>query len=305
MPLPASQPAASQPELRTATTQDKPATAETPAKAARRIDWAGSIPFVLVHLAVFGAFWTGVTIEAIVCCAVLYAVRVFGITAGYHRYFAHRTYKTSRIFQFILAFLAQTSSQKGALWWAAHHRGHHLYSDTERDIHSPKQDGFWYSHMGWIFSDTEATEWKRIKDFAKYPELRFLNKYWALPPFLLGFGAWLAFDWSGLFIGFCLSTVLVWHSTFMINSLAHVFGTRRYETSDTSRNNWFLALLTFGEGWHNNHHYYMNSVRQGFFWWEIDISYYILRVLSWFGIVWDLKLPPKEKVLAFSQGKSA
>lgn len=268
---------------------------------ARQVDWVGAFPFVLIHLAVLGAIWSGVTVEAVVCCAVLYVIRIFGVTAGYHRYFSHRTYKTSRVFQFVLAFIAQTSSQKGALWWAAHHRAHHLYSDTEKDIHSPKQDGFWYSHVGWIFADTEETDWKRIKDMAKYPELRFLNKYWALPPLLLGFAVWLALGWSGLFIGFCLSTVLVWHGTFTINSLAHVFGKRRYETSDTSRNNWLLAIITLGEGWHNNHHYFMNSVRQGFFWWEIDITYYVLKVLSWFGIVWDLKLPPRRKIMAFTQ----
>ncbi|MCA9601103.1 MAG: fatty acid desaturase, partial [Myxococcales bacterium] len=215
-------------------------------------------PFVAVHVLALGAFWSGVTWQAVVCCVALYVIRIWGVTAGYHRYFAHRTYKTSRVFQFVLAFIAQSSSQRGALWWAAHHRAHHLYSDSDRDLHSPKQDGFWHSHMLWVYAYNDETDWKRIKDFAKYPELVWLNKYWVVPPTVLGFAVWLALGWPGLFVGFFLSTVITWHGTFTINSLSHVFGTRRYDTTDTSRNNWLLAILTLGEGWHNNHHHYMN-----------------------------------------------
>ena len=254
--------------------------------------WADMGPFIAVHLAVLAVFVTGVTWQAAVACAVLYVVRMWAITAGYHRYFAHRTYKTSRWFQFVLAFIAQTSSQRGALWWAAHHRAHHLYSDTERDLHSPARRGFWYSHMLWIYDHNDETDWKRIQDFAKFPELVWLNRYWVVPPIFLGFAVWLLLGWSGLVVGFFLSTVLVWHGTFTINSLSHVFGSRRYETTDTSRNNWLLAIITLGEGWHNNHHHFMNSVRQGFYWWEYDVTYYVLRALSWVGVVWDLKMPP-------------
>lgn len=267
---------------------------ETKRPARRKHNYypGGAIAWILVHVLVFGAVWSGVTWQALVVCAVLYFFRMWAVTAGFHRYFSHRTFETSRVFQFVLAWCASMTAQRGVLWWAAHHRAHHLYSDTERDLHSPKQDGFFHSHMGWIFSDHSETEWKRIQDFAKYPELVWLNKYWLVPPTITGIAVFLLFGWPGLFIGFFLSQVLSWHSTYFINSLCHVWGERRFETKDTSRNNLFLALLTLGEGWHNNHHHYMNSARQGFYWWEIDITYYSLKVLSWLGIVWNLKTPP-------------
>ena len=259
----------------------------------RGYDWLPFTPFLLLHVLVFGALWTGTSWVDWVACAVLYFVRMFAVTGAYHRYFSHRTYKTSRWFQFFLAFLAQTSSQKGALWWAAHHRDHHKYSDLPWDVHSPIQKGFWYSHVLWLVDrGTEVTDYKRIKDFAKYPELVWLNKYWLVPPVALGVATWWLLGWSGLLIGFFLSTVLLWHGTFLVNSLAHVLGGRRFPTADTSRNNWWIALLTLGEGWHNNHHHYMGSARQGFYWWEIDVTYYILKALSWCGLIWDLRPVP-------------
>ncbi|MET0987689.1 MAG: acyl-CoA desaturase [Steroidobacteraceae bacterium] len=266
------------------------------AKTPRRYNYLGALPFVLVHLAALGALWSGVTPAAVVCCAVLFFVRMFAVTGGYHRYFSHRTYKTSRVFQFILAFVAQTTAQKGALWWAAHHRQHHRFSDQHGDLHSPVIDGFWYSHQGWLFNGTATTDYSKIPDFAAYPELRFLNRYHLLPPIALGVATFLVLGWPGLFVGFFLSTVLTWHATFTINSLSHVFGKRRFATSDDSRNNWLLALLTLGEGWHNNHHRFPASTRQGFYWWEVDITYYVLTVLSWFRIVWDLR-PVPERIL--------
>ena len=255
------------------------------------------IPFALCHVIVLAAFYTGVTWQAWALCVGLLVLRMWGVTAGYHRYFAHRTYKTSRVFQFILAFIAQSSAQKGALWWAAHHRNHHKLSDQEGDLHSPVLDGFWYSHMGWLFDDTAGTDYSRIQDFAKYPELVWLNKYFLVPPVLLGVVCSLVAGWPGLIVGFFLSTVLCWHITFLVNSLAHVAGKRRFETTDQSRNNWLIAILTLGEGWHNNHHHYQSSTRQGFYWWEVDVTYYVLKALSWVGIVWDLREPPA-RVLA-------
>ena len=261
-------------------------------KTERRYNYGGALPFVLIHLAALGALWSGVTPAAVICCIVLFFVRMFAVTGGYHRYFSHRTYKTSRVFQFVLAFVAQTTAQKGALWWAAHHRQHHRFSDQVGDLHSPVIDGFWYSHLGWLFNGTSATDYSKIPDFAAYPELRFLNRYFLLPPIALGVATFLLLGWSGLFVGFFLSTVLTWHATFTINSLSHVFGKRRFATTDDSRNNWMLALLTLGEGWHNNHHRFPASTRQGFYWWEVDITFYILKVLSWLGLVWDLRPVP-------------
>ena len=261
------------------------------------IVYPSTVPFLLVHLACFGAIWTGLTAEALVLCGTLYALRMFAIGAGYHRYFAHRAYKTSRVVQFLLAFLAQTSAQRGALWWAAKHRRHHSHSDTELDVHSPRQHGFLYAHLGWIFTPRHgATDYGAIGDFARYPELVWLDRHYYLPAGLLGVLAWLIAGWPGLVVGFCWSTVLLWHATFAINSLAHVAGRRRYVTGDDSRNNWLLAIVTMGEGWHNNHHAYQSSVRQGFHWWEYDPTFYALRFLSWFGIVWDLHSAPESVV---------
>lgn len=259
-----------------------------------RIKLVSTIPFVLVHVACLAALLTGVTVEALLLCAVLYFSRIFGIGAGYHRYFAHRTYKTSRAFQFLLALLAQSSAQRGVLWWAAKHRRHHKHSDTELDAHSPVRRGFLYAHLGWFFTPRHNdTELDAIPDFARFPELRWLDRHQYVPPAAVALLSFLIAGWPGLVVGFCWSTVLVWHATFSINSLAHVIGRRRYVTGDESRNNWFLALLTMGEGWHNNHHAYQSSVRQGFRWWEYDPTFYLLRALSWFGLVWDLHAPPR------------
>jgi stearoyl-CoA desaturase (delta-9 desaturase) len=225
----------------------------------------------------------------------LYWLRIFAIGAGYHRYFSHRAYSTGRAFQFVLAVLSQSTAQKSVLWWAAMHRHHHLHSDTERDIHSPRHKGFLYSHVGWIFDRrNDSIDLVKVADLARYPELMWLHRYPLVPAIALGALCFLAAGWPGLVVGFFWSTVLVYHATFCINSLAHVRGKKRYVTGDDSRNNWLLAVFTMGEGWHNNHHAYQSSVRQGFRWWEIDPTYYILRGLAWLGIVWDLKTPPED-----------
>lgn len=253
-----------------------------------------SVPFILVHLACFGAIWTGVTGTAVGIGITLYWLRMFAIGAGYHRYFSHRAYSTSRAFQFILAFLAQSTAQKSVLWWSAKHRHHHLHSDTEHDVHSPRHKGFLYAHVGWIFArQHEGADLAKVADLARYPELMWLHKHELVPAIVLAVATFLIGGWSGLVVGFFWSTVAVYHGTFCINSLAHVHGSKRYVTGDDSRNNWFLALLTMGEGWHNNHHAYQASVRQGFRWWEVDPTYYLLKALSWCGVVWDLKSPPE------------
>ncbi len=255
------------------------------------------LPFITVHLACLAIFWVDVQPIDWIICGALYVIRMFGITAGFHRYFSHRSFKTSRGFQFFLAFLGQSSAQRGVLWWAATHRYHHKHSDTEQDVHSPVQHGLWYSHVLWIFSKQgRAADFSLIKDFRKYPELVWLEKWERLPPILLGVLVWAVAGWSGLFVGFFLSTVLLFHGTFTINSLSHVFGKQPYVTGDSSRNNLFLAIITLGEGWHNNHHHFPSATPQGFHWWQIDVTYYVLKVLSVFRIVWDLRLPPAHVV---------
>jgi stearoyl-CoA desaturase (Delta-9 desaturase) len=262
--------------------------------------WLKCVPFFAVHAACLAVFCTGVHSVDVILCAFLYFIRMFGVTGGYHRYFAHKTYKTSRVFQFCLACLGCSALQKGPLWWAAHHRHHHKYSDTENDPHSPLINSVWWSHVGWILSSkTEATEWKVIRDLSRFPELRFLNNLHWIPGVLVALACFLIGGWSGLVVGFFVSTVLLYHGTFTVNSLCHLFGTRRFATRDDSRNNPLVAVITLGEGWHNNHHHYQNSVRQGFFWWEIDVAYYMIKTMSWIGLVWDIKAPPsKAKLLA-------
>jgi len=281
--------------------------AVTAPDAGRTMPIISTIPFWAVHAACFLVFWVGASWAALSVCAALYFVRMFAVTGVYHRYFAHRTYKTSRPVQFIFALIGTAAVQKGPLWWAAHHRHHHRYADTDQDIHPPTVMGFWWSHVGWILSSKYmATRMEAIRDFAKFPELRMLNRYHLVTPITLALGLF-GFGWlmnhhvptlhtSGLQMltwGFFVSTTLLYHGTFAINSMAHVFGRRRFATNDTSRNSLLLSLITLGEGWHNNHHRYPASERQGFYWWEIDVTHYILKSLSWAGVVWDLREPPR------------
>ena len=270
-------------------------------------DWVRKAPFVVLHLSCLLVLAVGWSPVAVAIAGALYLVRMFAITAFYHRYFSHKAFKTSRVVQFLGALIGVASVQRGPLWWAAHHRAHHRHSDTEDDVHSPVQTGFLHSHMGWIFEGRNfRTRTELVKDFARFPELRLLDRFDLVAPLLAipalyGLGAWLAATWpqlgtSGMQVlvwGFSVSTVVLYHMTFTINSLAHRWGSRPFETKDDSRNNPLLALFTLGEGWHNNHHHYQASARQGFRWWELDPTYYVLKVMSWVGLVWDVKPVPR------------
>lgn len=273
-----------------------------------RIDWVRVVPFIGLHVACVGVIWVGFSWFALAMAVALYAVRMFAITGFYHRYFSHKAFKTSRPLQFVFAVLGAASVQRGPLWWAAHHRNHHRFSDTERDVHSPITRGFFFSHMGWFLTNRGFhTDRSVIKDLNRFPELRLLDRFDILVPVLLaaalfGLGAWLERAAPGLGTsgpqllvwGFFISTVVLFHATVTINSLAHRWGTRRFATRDNSRNNLLLALLTFGEGWHNNHHHFPGSARQGFRWWEVDFTYYGLRAMAALGLVWDLKPVPQQ-----------
>jgi stearoyl-CoA desaturase (Delta-9 desaturase) len=271
------------------------------------VNIAKQFTFWLIHLGCIGVLWTGVSKTAVVLCISLYIVRMFAITGAYHRYFSHRTYKTSRFFQFILAFLGASSAQKGPIWWASHHRHHHKHSDTEEDVHPPLIYGIWWAHVGWVLSTQYVkTRTEYVKDLMAIPELRWLDRNHLVAPLMLIAGIYVFSIFLGsyfpglgttpmqLFIwGFCVSTTLLYHGTFLVNSAAHLIGKRRFHTDDESRNSFIISLLTLGEGWHNNHHRYPGSEKQGFYWWEIDISHYILRFLECFGLVWDLRTPPE------------
>lgn len=250
-----------------------------------------SFPYWLLHaFALAGAIFTiardGWSWWYLAEVALVYAVAMFFVTAGYHRYFSHRSFKTSRPVQLLLAIGAQMTLQKGALWWAAHHRHHHKESDQEGDLHSVRQSGFWWAHHGWILSeDFKGTDLAKVKDLAKYPELVWLNEHWWVPGTLYAIATFALGGVPGLVWAWAVPIVLNWHGTFTINSLAHIYGSRRYDTTDGSRNNLWLALITHGEGWHNNHHHYQASTRQGFRWWEIDLTFYALKALSWVRVV--------------------
>jgi len=256
------------------------------------LTWAPLL-FFAIHLGALLIFVVSVNWIGIAMALGLFIVRAFSITAGFHRYFAHHSYKTNRFIQFCLAFVGGTCGQKGVLWWVAHHRQHHQHSDTDQDVHSAKREGFYWAHIGWLISREYQTAYnpKMAKDWTKYPELVWLDRNHLLPPAVLAVICFLAYGWMGLIWGFFLSTVLLYHSTFSINSVCHLFGSRRYGTGESSRNTWWLSLFTLGESWHNNHHQFPQSSRHGLFWWEIDLTYYGLRLLSLLGIVRDLKVP--------------
>jgi len=274
--------------------------------ADRRFGWR-SLPFFFVHVAaVAGVVRLGWSWKGFALAIALYYARMFFVTAGYHRYFSHRSFRTSRVMQFIFALGASTTSQKGILWWASHHRLHHKLSDQPGDVHSAKLDGFWWSHVGWILSEKhEKTDESRVKDLLRYPELRWFDRWFLVPPIAMGIVLFLIGGWWAVVWGMLVSTTLLWHGTFTINSLTHIFGKRRYATTDNSRNHWLLALITMGEGWHNNHHYYQRSERQGFFWWEIDLTHYVLRAMQALGLVWDLHAPPKKVRDAYLQPEAS
>ena len=283
------------------------AVAEVVPVGKQQIDWLRVLPFVVLHLSCLGVVWVGWSPLAVGVAALAYGVRMFAVTGFYHRYFSHRTFRTSRLVQFLFAVLGSAAAQRGPLWWAGHHRHHHRHSDTDGDLHSPRKHGFWWSHMLWITTRSNfPTRLYNVTDLARFPELRLLDRFDVIVPLLLALAMYALGDYcdtrfpeSGtnggqmLVWGFSISTVVLFHATCTINSLAHMFGSRRFATRDNSRNNLLLAFITMGEGWHNNHHRYPGSTRQGFYWWELDPTYYLLKLFSWIGLVSDLRPVPK------------
>ena len=290
-----------------------PETFEPPKGAHGHVEWFRCLPYIIIHLLALGAFFYPVTLPCLILAIVSYSIRMFSITAFYHRYFSHRTFKTSRIVQFIGAFTACSSGQRGPLWWAAHHRRHHKHSDTDEDVHSPHTRGIFWSHTLWFMTDYAVpTFLKEIPDLIKFKELRFLNRYDWIPLIVLAITCYFLPDlkWfatltglsnmQSLMWGFFVPTIVLYHATFAVNSITHLFGKRKFNTDDESKNNWLIAIFAFGEGWHNNHHFFPGSTRQGFFKGEFDITYYGLKILSLFGLVRDLRPVPawvKEKAI--------
>ena len=296
-----------------------PEAAEAARRQPDRIDWMRCLPFIVLHVGCLGVIFTGWSVTAVAAAVALYFLRMFAVTGVYHRYFSHKTYHTSRIGQFLLALWGGTAVQRGPLWWAYHHRHHHQHSDEESDVHSPHVHGFWWSHIGWITSRRNfPTDYKTVRDLVKFPELVFLNRFDTLVPAAFALSVWSAgwwlevnapqlgvTKWQLLVWGFFISTTALFHGTSCINSLAHLMGRRRFHSDDHSRNSFVLALITLGEGWHNNHHRFPAAARQGFFWWEVDPTYYLLRLLAWTGLIWGLKgVPPSIYAEATANGQT-
>jgi len=273
--------------------------------AAARNSWIVRTGMLGFHLAILGAIWTGVSRVALIVGGMLYVIRAFGVTAGYHRLLAHGAYKTNRAVQFGLTLLGSLSTQGAPLWWVSHHRNHHRYTETPRDIHSPTRNGFWYSHIGWMMDKAcfEGTA-SNVKDLLRYPEIKALQRYYPVVLLLqaiaiYALGAWLGSAYpelgtSGpqmLVWALFISTVALWHATFMVNSVCHLWGNQQYNTGDHSTNNWIVATLTLGEGWHNNHHRFSASARHGLRWWQLDCTYLTLRLMQKLRLVRALKLP--------------
>ncbi|MGZ6371265.1 MAG: acyl-CoA desaturase [Bdellovibrionota bacterium] len=261
-----------------------------------KVDWKTATPTLILHtLAFAGLFYFPITWKAVALVAGSHYLRMWWLSSFSHRYFSHRSFKTSRPFQFLMALGSTLTTQNGLLWWAANHRHHHRFSDLPEDLHSPSQKGFWWGHMGWVLSyRSNETKWDLVKDLTKYPEILWLNRHWLLVNGIASAVVALCFGLQTFYWFGIVGTVVLYHGTFTINSLSHMWGTRRYKTTDTSRNNFLLAMITMGEGWHNNHHHYMSSARQGFFWWEIDPSFYLLKGMEKLGLVWDIREPPAQ-----------
>jgi len=254
---------------------------------------------LLFHLGCLGVFYTGVSIESFTVFLIRFLIIGSGITIGYHRLLAHRSFTTSRFMQFIFALNGTMAIQGGPLWWVSHHRLHHAHTETDKDVHSPIKYGFWESHIGWMINPKSIKETPSYaKDLYKFPEIKFLQKHYVIITLLQGILIYLLGEYlpgtSGaemLVWGFFISTVYLWHITFCVNSVCHLWGKRPYNTNDNSTNNVVVALLTGGEGWHNNHHMYPYSARHGLKWWQIDISYAVIKLLSILRLVRNIKLP--------------
>jgi len=224
-------------------------------------------------------------------------LRAIGLTLVFHRYLAHRAFRMNRVARFVWTFIGTAAMQKGPLWWAGHHVNHHRFADREGDPHSPMISGFYYAHVGWFLHDTkhdrvEATN-PVIRDFSTVPEIAWLDRYFFLPPAALAATLFLAGGWPWLVYGFCLPTMTLAHATFAINTVNHMFGSRRFDTLDESRNNPLTAFFAVGEGWHNNHHRYQRAARNGFYWWEVDVTWYVIRLMSAVGLAWNVQGVPR------------
>ena len=229
--------------------------------------------------------------------AVSHFLRAIGLTLTFHRYLAHRAFQMNRGVRFVWAFIGTCAMQKGPIWWAGHHVNHHKFADREGDPHSPMVSGVYYAHIGWFLNDTKHDQLEPnnpvLRDFSKYWELAMLERFHFVPPIMLAVAMYLIGGAPWLVWGFCLPTMTLAHATFAINTVNHMFGSRRFDTIDESRNNAVTAIFAAGEGWHNNHHRFQRAARNGFYWWEFDPTWYVIRAMAAVGLAWDLQQVPE------------
>jgi len=252
--------------------------------------------FWLVQVSALLAFAVSFEWWYLAVWGVSHFLRAIGLTLAFHRYYAHRSFQMNRVARFVWTLIGTAAMQKGPLWWAGHHVNHHRFADREGDPHSPAVSGFYYAHIGWFLNDARHDRLEPnnpvVRDFSKAPEIAFLDRYFFVPPLLLAVALFAGGGLPLLIWGFCLPTTTLAHATFAINTVNHLFGSRRFDTRDESRNNVFTALFAAGEGWHNNHHRYQRAARNGFYWWELDPTWYVIRAMAAVGLAWNVQGVP-------------
>ncbi len=279
--------------------------AETaPAAAAKKtgLRWTSIVWIAGLHagvlLAPFTFTWSGLVVFGI-----LYVVTGLGVTLGYHRLLTHRSFTTPKWVEYALTLCGVLANEGGPLSWVAGHRKHHRYSDRDGDPHSPNK-GFWWAQVGWWTHrdpvlDDPVLGIQNVKDLTRDPVHRFLERWQILPPLALAASLYALGEWWGgvglswVVWGIFVRTVSVFHATWLVNSAAHIWGYRNFETKDRSTNLWWVALLTFGEGWHNNHHAHQRSARHGLRWWEVDPTYLCVRLLGVVGLATNIHVAAK------------
>ncbi len=271
-------------------------------RSSLRLNWSFVLWIGFIHagalLAPFTFTWSALTV-----CLGLYLLTGLGVTMGYHRLLTHRSFQTPKVVEYLLTILGCLANQGGPLAWAATHRVHHARSDAEGDPHSPR-DGAWWSHLFWWMCwdkswDGPAVQQQYAKDLHKDPMHRFLQGCHFLLPLLLAALLFILGElWAGVGLawvvwGIFVRTTLIYHATWLVNSATHMWGYRSHATNDDSTNLWWVALLAFGEGWHNNHHAFQRSARHGLRWWEFDVTYLMIRLLSYVGLAREIHVPGK------------
>lgn len=253
--------------------------------------------FWSIQASALAVFFVPFTWGLVALWAVSHFLRAIGLTLAYHRYFAHRSFQMNRVARFFWAFVGTCAMQKGPIWWAGHHVNHHKFADREGDPHSPMVSGVYYAHIGWFLNDTKHDQLEAnnpvVRDFSKAWEIAMLEKFHFIPPAILAVAMYAIGGAPWLVWGFCLPTMTLAHATFCINTVNHLFGSRRFDTIDESRNNVFTAFFAVGEGWHNNHHRYQRAARNGFYWWEFDPTWYVIRAMAAVGLAWDVQPVPE------------